>query len=88
MSVVKDKLERLEQDLTSKKEELAQLEARKKDLEASGLSLNTCSFCPGFQGCERVLQLAQVHPKRKGRVKKKDTLACPHRRGRSTISHT
>ena len=28
-SVVKDELERLEQDLTSKKEELAQLEARK-----------------------------------------------------------
>ena len=34
---IKAEIWRLEQDLNSKKEELAQLEARKKDLEASGL---------------------------------------------------
>ena len=38
-SVVKGELERLEQDLSSKEEELAQLEATKKDLEASSLHL-------------------------------------------------
>ena len=36
---VKADIWRLEQDLNSEKEELAQLEARKKELEASGLSL-------------------------------------------------
>ena len=40
-SVVKGELERLEQDLGSKKEELAQHEDRKEDLEASGLSVTT-----------------------------------------------
>ena len=34
---IKAEIWRLEQDLNSKKEELAQLEARKKELEASGL---------------------------------------------------
>ena len=37
--VVKGKIEKLEQDLKSKNKELAQLEARKEVLEASGLSL-------------------------------------------------
>ena len=47
-SVVRGEIEKLEQDLKSKKDELAQLEARKEMLEASG-------FAPGvsvrFQGC-------------------------------------
>ena len=34
---IKAEIWRLEQDLNSKKEELTQLEARKKELEASGL---------------------------------------------------
>ena len=34
---IKAEIWRMEQDLNSKKEELAQLEARKKELEASGL---------------------------------------------------
>ena len=38
-SVVKGELERLEQDLRTKKGELAQLEATKKDLKASSLSI-------------------------------------------------
>ena len=38
-SSVRGEIEKLEQDLKSKKEELAQLEARKEMLEASGLSL-------------------------------------------------
>ena len=38
-SVVRGELEQLEQDLKSKREELAQLETRKEVLEASGLSL-------------------------------------------------
>ena len=67
----------------NKKDELAQLEARKEMFEASG-------FAPGVSvrapGCPWVLQLSQVHPKRKRN--KKDTLACPHKRDRSTISHT
>ena len=38
-SVVRGKIEKLEQDLRSKKEELAQLEARRELLEASCLSI-------------------------------------------------
>ena len=38
-SVVRGELEKLEKDLKSKREELAQLEARKEALETSGLSL-------------------------------------------------
>ena len=38
-SVVRGELEKWEQDLKCKREELAQLEARKEVLEASGLSL-------------------------------------------------
>ena len=40
-----------------------------------------------FQGSLRVLQLGQGHPKRK-RLNRRDTLACPHKRGKSTISPT
>ena len=87
---VKADIWRLEQDLNGKKEELAQLEARKKELEASGLKgpVVTSSVSGLFQGCFRVvLQLRQGQPQRKGKTNKRDTLACPHKRGRSTISH-
>ena len=40
-SVVRGEIEKLKQDLGSKKEELAQLEARKEMLEVSGLSLSS-----------------------------------------------
>ena len=67
-SVVRGELESLEQELQSKKDELAQLEARKEMLEASGLHLE---YQSGLQGCPWVLQLSQVHPKRKRKRKKK-----------------
>ena len=82
-SVLRGEIEKLEQDLKSKKDELVQLEARKEMLEHLVLHLG---YQSGFQGCCWVLQLGQVHPKRKRN--KKDTLACPHKKGRSTISHT
>ena len=46
---VQKEIWKLEQDLNGKKEELAQLEARKKELEASGLKgpVVTCSV-PGL----------------------------------------
>ena len=84
-SVVRGELESLEQELQSKKDELVQLEARKEMLEASDLHLE---YQSGLQGCPWVLQLSQVHPKEKRKRNKKDTLVCPHKKGRSTISHT
>ena len=84
-SVVRGELESLEQELQSKKDELAQLEARKKCWRPLVLHLE---YQSGLQGCPWVLQLSQVHPKRKRKRNKKDTLACPHKKGRSTISHT
>ena len=84
-SVVRGELESLEQELQSKKDELAQLEARKESWRPLFLHLEYQSV---FQGCPWVLLLSQVHPKRKRKRNKKDTLACPHKKGRSTISHT
>ena len=84
-SVVRGELESLEQELKSKKDELAQLEARKEMLEASAFALE---YQSGLLGCQWVLQLSQVHPKRKRKRNKKDTLACPHKKVGSTISHT
>ena len=84
-SVVRGELQSLQQELQSKKDELAQLEARKEMLDASVLHL---VYQSGIQGCPWVLQPSQVHPKRKRKRNKKDTLACPHKKGRSTISHT
>ena len=84
-SVVRGELESLDQELQSKKDELAQLEARKKCWRPLILHLE---YQSGLQGCPWVFQLSQVHPKRKRKRNKKDTLACPHKKGRSTISHT
>ena len=85
-SVVRGEIERLEQDLKSKKEELTQCKARRQVLEASALALK--EYQPVFQGYQRLVQLGQVHPRRKRKINKKDTLACLHKKGRSTISHT
>ena len=83
---IKAEIWRLEQDLNSKKEELAQLEARKKELEASGLKgpIAASSVSGLSQGGASAETRA---PTKKKKNKKRDTLTCPHKRGRSTISH-
>ena len=43
---MRGEIERLEQDLKSKREELAQLEARREVLEASGLTLKVPASVP------------------------------------------
>ena len=45
--VVRGEIEKLELDLKSKREGLAQLEARRKVLEASGLALRVPASVPG-----------------------------------------
>ena len=65
-SVVRGEMERLEQDPKSKKEELAQLEARREVLEASGLALRVSA---SVSGMSKVLKLGQVHPKKKRKNK-------------------
>ena len=47
-SVVRGEIEKLEQDLKSKKDELAQLEARKEILEASGFAPGVSVRVPGM----------------------------------------
>ena len=85
--VVKGELERLEQHLTSKKEELAQYEARKKDFEASGLSL-TPIVSSSSPGLSKGASAGPCAPKKKRKNKQKRHPGCPCKRGRSTISHT
>ena len=80
-SVVRGELESLEQELQSKKDELAQLEARKKCWRPLILHLGVSVRAPGKAMGASAEPIA---PKRN----KKDTLACPHEKGRSTISHT
>ena len=84
-SVVRAELESLEQELKSKKDELAQLEARKEMLDASGFSPGVSVGAPGMSMGASAEPSA---PKKKKKKKQKDTLACPHKKGRSTISHT
>ena len=83
-SVLKGELEKLEQDLKSKREKLAQLEVRKEVLEASGLSHAPVSV----QGMSKGASAQPSTPKKKKKNQQKDTLACHHKKGRSTISHT
>ena len=72
--------------MNSKKEELAQLEARRKELEASGLKGPIAGS--SVSGCLRVvLQLRQGHLHRKKKNKQRRHPGLPHKRGRSTISH-
>ena len=81
-SVLRGEIEKLEQDLKSKKDELAQLEARKEMLEASGFACGVSVRVPGMSMGASAEQSA---PKKK--KKQKDTLACPHKKARSTINH-
>ena len=79
-SDVKGELERLEQDLTSTKEELAHLMARKKDLEASGLSLTpiVSSSAPWLS---KGASAGPRTPKRKGKNKWKRHPGLPMQEG-------
>ena len=83
---VQKEMQKLEHKLKDIKEGLAWLESRKKELEASGLNgpINTASVSGLSQGGASAEPRA---PARK-RVSKspRDTMACPHRRDRSTIS--
>ena len=65
--VVRSELESLEQELKSKKDDLAQLEARKEMLEASGFAPGVSVRAPEIPW---VLQLSQVHPKKKKKQKR------------------
>ena len=47
-SVVRGKIEKLEQDLKSKREDLTQLEARREVLETFGLALRVPASVPGM----------------------------------------
>ena len=84
-SVVRGELESLEQELKVRKMSWHSLRPEKKCWRPLVLHLE---YQSGLLGCQWVLQLSQVHPKRKRKRNNKDTLACPHKKGRSTISHT
>ena len=84
-SVVRGEIEKLEQDLKNMKDELAQLEARKEMLEASGFAPGVSVRVPGMSMGASAEPSA---PKKKKKKKQKDTLACPNKKGRSTMSHT
>ena len=77
----------MEQKLKYMKEDLAQLEARKKELEAS--CLKGPIVTPSVLGLSQGGASAEPRaPKRKMVSKNpRDTLALPHKRDRSTISH-
>ena len=67
-SVVRVETEKLEQDLKSKREELAQLEARRKVLEVSGLALRAPASIPGMS---KGASAGPSVPKKKKRNKQK-----------------
>ena len=77
-SVVRGELESLEQELKSKKDELAQLEARKEMLEPLVLHLE---YQSGLLGCQWVLQLSPSAPKKKKKKKQKRHLGLPSQEG-------
>ena len=69
-SVVRGELEKMEQDLKSKRKELAQLEARKELLEASGLSLAP-RVPASVPGMSKGASAGPSAPKRQRKNKKK-----------------
>ena len=77
-SVVRGELESLEQELQSKKEELAQLEARKEMLEASGFAPGVSVRVPGmYMGASA----EPSAPKRKKKKKQKRHPGLPSQEG-------
>ena len=67
-SVVRGEIEKLEQDLKSKKDELSQLEARKEMLEASGFAPGVSVRVPGMSMGASAEPSA---PKKKKKMKQK-----------------
>ena len=87
---VKAEMWRLKQELKNTKEELTQLKVRKKELEASGLCLMpvVTSRVSGQQSQGVAAEPGTPKKKTKGKQSPRDPLAHPHKRDRSTISHT
>ena len=81
---------RLEQELKSTKEVLTQLEVRKKELEASGLSHTpiVTSSVPGQQSWGASSEPHAPKKKKKGKQKPKRMQTYSQKRDRSTITHT
>ena len=67
-SVVRDEIEKLEQDLKSKREELPQCEARRGRLDAFGLALRVPASVPGMS---KGASAGPSVPKKKKRNKQK-----------------
>ena len=87
-SVVGGELESLEQELQSSKVRKMSWHSLRPEKKCWRPLVLHLEYQSGLQGCPWVLQLSQVHPKRKRKRNKKDTLACPHKKSRSTISPT
>ena len=77
-SVVRGELESLEQELQSKKDELAQLEARKEMLEASGFAPGVSVRAPGMSMGASAEPSA---PKKKKKKKQKSHPSLPSQEG-------
>ena len=80
---VKREIWKLEQDLNDKREELEQLKAEASGLRNAGPVVTSSVSWLSQDGASA----ESSTPKKKRKINKKDTLACPHKRGRSTISH-
>ena len=81
---VQKEIWKLEQDLNGKKRGAGTTWGQEK---RAGSFWSEGSNSP-IQCLRVVLQLRQGHPIQKRKINKRDTLACPHKRDRSTISHT
>ena len=83
---VQNEMQTFEQKLKYMKDDLAWLEARKKELETSGLKGPIVT--PSVLGLSQGDASAEPRAAKRKGVSKSDTLAFPHKRNRSTISHT
>ena len=77
-SVLRGEIEKHEQDLNCKREELAQLEARREVLEASGLALRVPASIPGMA---MGASAGPSAPKKKNKTKKTPWPALTRRAG-------
>ena len=68
---VKDELWRMEQDLRSKREKLAQFKARKRELEGSGLNTAGLVVSSSVSGLSKDSTAETRAPKKKKKGKKK-----------------